>query len=203
VVIGGRKCLPARKASPVLIIHVPEDASASEYQEARATLQLALSHVGGQEVQTSSPEQVVSVKPASKGIPAKGSDEAKARMAKARAGKAGKAQSPATPKASDRLTALAQQAGIAATPKAASKAAKAPSERYVLPEYVADATDADEEALTAFASRLVDDRKLKAMVLYLQGKASASELDAIASRTGTLKTHAERIVVRARRGEDS
>lgn len=190
----------------MLIIHVPENASASEYQEARATLQLALTVVGGQEVQsspTSQPSAVVSVKPASKGIPAKGSDEAKARMAKARAGKAGKGTSSA-PKASDRLTALAEQAGIAATPAPkAAKAAKVPSQRYVLPEYVADATDADEEALTAFASRLVDDRKLKAMVLYLQGKASASELDAIASRTGTLKTHAERVVARARRGEDS
>jgi hypothetical protein len=194
----------------VLIIHVPENASASEYQEARATLQLALSVVGGESVQsspTSSSDRVVNVKPASapKGVPAKGSDEAKARMAKARAGKQAAKGTSSAPKASDRLAELAAKAGIAATPEPAkaAKASKPSSERYALPEFVAQTTDADFDTLEAFASRLVDDRKLAAMVLYLQGKASASELDAIASRTGTLKTHAERVVVRARRGEDS
>lgn len=190
----------------MLIIHVPSDASESEYSQARETLALAFAASGGEVVSSPRevPSAVVSVQPAKgSGIPAKGSPEAKARMARARAGKAGKAQSSPTsaPKASDRLAELAAKAGIAATP--APKAPKASSQRYVLPEHVADTTDADESALESLAGNLVDQRKLTALVLYLQGKASATELEAIASRTGTLRSHAERAVSRARRGEDS
>ena len=193
----------------MLIIHVPSDASESEYSQARETLALAFAASGGEVVSSPRevPSAVVSVQPAKgSGIPAKGSPEAKARMARARAGKAGKAQSSPTsaPKASDRLAELAAKAGIAATPAPkAPKAPKASSQRYILPEHVADTTDADESALESLAGNLVDQRKLTALVLYLQGKASATELEAIASRTGTLRSHAERAVSRARRGEDS
>jgi hypothetical protein len=199
----------------MLIIHVPDNASEYDHQQAREALAVALSVQPGSVVQSSptspTPERVVSVQPAKSGIPAKGSPEAKARMARARAGKAQKSSTPSTPsattstpKASDRLAELAAKAGIAATPaQAEPKARKASAERYSLPTYAGELPDDDYNALVAFAGRLVDDRKLKAFVLWLEGKTEASTLEGIASRTGTLRSHAERTVVRARRGEDS
>lgn len=195
----------------ILFIHVSSDASESEHQQAREALALALSvdpeaatHVTSEPVTS---ERVA--KASGNGAPAKGSAEAKARMARAREAKAAKASGGAvkaskrTSKASERIAALAAKAGLVAEPEPApvkaSKASKATAKRFTLPDVAADLSEAAEATLEQFAGRLVDQRKLTALVLYLQGKHTRGDLEDIPSRGGNLAEHAERAVRRAER----
>ena len=199
----------------ILYVHVSSDASESEHEQAREALALALSidptsqpservNVSERVSQASKPSQ------GNHGAPAKGSQEARDRMAAVRAAKAAKASGQAskasastskrTGKASDRIAALAAKAGLVAVPDPEPTTAKATTaKRFTLPAFASDLTDGQADALEAFCENLVDQRKLTAMVLYLQGKASRDDLSEVSSRGGTLVDHAERVVRRAER----
>ena len=203
----------------ILYVHVSSDASESEHEQAREALALALSidptsqpservNVSERVSQASKPSQ------GNHGAPAKGSQEARDRMAAVRAAKAAKASGQASKasastskrtgkasgKASDRIAALAAKAGLVAVPDPEPTTAKATTaKRFTLPAFASDLTDGQADALEAFCENLVDQRKLTAMVLYLQGKASRDDLSEVSSRGGTLVDHAERVVRRAER----
>lgn len=202
----------------ILYVHVSSDASESEHQQAREALALALSIDP-----TSQPSQRVNVSErvsqpkadqgkGNHGAPAKGSQEARDRMAAVRAAKAAKASGQAAPakasgkaaksaKASDRIAQLAAKAGLVAVPDPTPEPTpeRATVKRFSLPAFASDLTDDQADALEAFCENLVDQRKLTAMVLYLQGKASRDDLSEVSSRGGTLVDHAERVVRRAER----